>query len=653
MDETVAGSGHSRSEAWTAAPRLAAAIVDVLAANERHIAAMQAEQVRLLAELTRTLPKKETEAYSEFLADEVSLGLTWSRSTATRRLHHAIELTTRLPQLLTALEAGTLDLWRTEIVVDTVRKLPDEVAQQVCDQAIAEGTDRTPGSLKRLLHKAVLAADPDGADRRHRAARDERRVTFQPVDDGMAELAAYLPAHEATLIHHRLDAFARERTPDDRRTNDQRRADAFRDLMLDPAMGPVVTNIHLTVPATTIGGAGTHAGDLTGYGSISATQSRELAIGCTGQDGEQVPYARKLNADPKWRRLITEPASGVLLDYGKRTYKPPAALAAYVRARDSHCVFPGCLHPSRACDLDHRVPYPEGPTSADNLAPLCRHHHRLKHEGGWTLRKQGQHNIWTTPAGVSYANHPHRPVTTLHPSSEARGPVRGRGAGSGEALLPGVPFGWEGDGADLIGLGAVAGAGGQEVGDRNGVVGAAEDLDGVAGFDLALLDDPQVRAGAARGREALDEVTDLPEAREGPARDPRSGDLEGGAADAPAFAGQGPGHREARHGQVLAELARAQVMAELALPELGVLPAVRVHRLVLPAVAPDQAVHVFPQPVDVHLDRARHRSLVDRRQPLVLRPIDLLQLAHVHRQHRSAHALTITAPCTGFPRRTM
>jgi hypothetical protein len=75
-----------------------------------------------------------------------------------------------------------------------------------------------------------------------------------------------------------------------------------------------------------------------------------------------------------------------------------------VRARDKHCIFPGCLRAAKNCDIDHRVPYPEGPTSVDNLACLCRHHHRLKHEGGWALDRRGDRYLWTSPGGARYVD---------------------------------------------------------------------------------------------------------------------------------------------------------------------------------------------------------------------------------------------------------
>lgn len=55
-------------------------------------------------------------------------------------------------------------------------------------------------------------------------------------------------------------------------------------------------------------------------------------------------------------------------------------------ARDGHCVFPSCTRPPRFCDAHHVQPKDDhGPTRTDNGALLCRFHHRLVHEYGWTL----------------------------------------------------------------------------------------------------------------------------------------------------------------------------------------------------------------------------------------------------------------------------
>lgn len=90
-------------------------------------------------------------------------------------------------------------------------------------------------------------------------------------------------------------------------------------------------------------------------------------------------------------------------------HDPPAALAREIRARDGTCRFPACRRAAYACDLDHTVRHPEGPTLRGNLAALCRRHHRRKHTGGWTVHQHPDTDgllVWTSPTGHIYTTYP-------------------------------------------------------------------------------------------------------------------------------------------------------------------------------------------------------------------------------------------------------
>ncbi|WP_460690492.1 HNH endonuclease signature motif containing protein [Nesterenkonia suensis] len=63
----------------------------------------------------------------------------------------------------------------------------------------------------------------------------------------------------------------------------------------------------------------------------------------------------------------------------------PARLRDAITFRDGTCRAPGCETPVPRCDLDHRLPYPAGATTGNNLQALCRRHHRLKSHGHLTL----------------------------------------------------------------------------------------------------------------------------------------------------------------------------------------------------------------------------------------------------------------------------
>ncbi|OLO68534.1 HNH endonuclease [Actinomyces oris] len=124
-----------------------------------------------------------------------------------------------------------------------------------------------------------------------------------------------------------------------------------------------------------------------------------------------------LAAGGTWKRLITDPVSGVVIDVGRTRYRPPAGLADLVRARDRACVFPTCQTPAERCDIDHLTAWSQGgTTSLDNLVVLCEAHHRLKHTPGWALtRDQASGTLsWHTPDKTVYQRHPDGTITR-HP----------------------------------------------------------------------------------------------------------------------------------------------------------------------------------------------------------------------------------------------
>ena len=123
-----------------------------------------------------------------------------------------------------------------------------------------------------------------------------------------------------------------------------------------------------------------------------------------------------LAAGGTWRRLVTDPASGTVVDVGRTRYRPPAGLADLVRVRDRACVFPTCQTPAERCDIDHLTAWSQGgTTSLDNLTTLCQAHHRLKHTPGWTLtRDQATGTLsWHTPDKTIYQRHPDGTITRL------------------------------------------------------------------------------------------------------------------------------------------------------------------------------------------------------------------------------------------------
>ncbi len=103
------------------------------------------------------------------------------------------------------------------------------------------------------------------------------------------------------------------------------------------------------------------------------------------EDGTRVSAetSRRLSCDAGLVR-VTHGPDGSVLDVGRRTRTIPPALRRALEARDRGCRFPGCG--LRFCDAHHVRHWADGgETSLRNTVLLCRHHHRLVHEGGWRI----------------------------------------------------------------------------------------------------------------------------------------------------------------------------------------------------------------------------------------------------------------------------
>jgi hypothetical protein len=419
-------------------------LIDAVVGFEHLTAWAGARQARLLAEFARRRPGDDPQAVqcdrpaitSRYAPDEIGLALRLSRGTALVRLGQAAQLAATLPATLQAWETGLLDERKVRAICEATCRLPTRKATLVEDRVLARAPEQTLAQLRAALARAVLSVDREGAAERHRKARRDRRVTVGQQDEGMASLWALLSAPDARSAYEWLTLLARGLGSGDPRGMDARRADLLVGLLTgqltyarntpdqhpDEAQGtnqaadatatadteapdeeraasvapprpvtPAKPLVQVVMPYTTLIGADDQPCELVGYGPIPADLAREIA------------------ADAVWHRLVTDPLSGALLDYGRATYRPPAALADFVRARDLYCREPRCRRRAVDAELDHIVPFPLGPTSAANLNGNClHHHHHMKHAPGWQVSAHPNGPIeWITPTGHSYLSEPH------------------------------------------------------------------------------------------------------------------------------------------------------------------------------------------------------------------------------------------------------
>jgi hypothetical protein len=336
-------------------------------------------------------------------------------------VHHGHMLTQHLPQTLEALLEGEISYRHATVIIDQADTLPDEARAAFDAELAPTARDITAGTLTTKARHLREKMHPESIRDRHVKAKADRYVAVEPTKDGMAYLNVLLPAVEAIGIFNRIHDIADSvNCTTDPRTPAQIRADIARDLLLygthHQGYGKhIVPNVHLTVPALSMLGRSEEPAMLEGYGPIDPETAREYA-----------------GNDDSWVRILTHPETGVVLSIGKKRYKVPKAMRRYVHFQDQTCTFGPCGTPAEHCEIDHTHEWQHGgATEVQNLASLCRRHHKLKTYTGWKMEQlPGRVIRWTDPLGVQYLAEPVNPIgpTPVTPTDTA-GDTAGATAG--------------------------------------------------------------------------------------------------------------------------------------------------------------------------------------------------------------------------------
>jgi Domain of unknown function DUF222./HNH endonuclease. len=169
-----------------------------------------------------------------------------------------------------------------------------------------------------------------------------------------------------------MDAEA-HRGPKDDRTAAQRRHDAlgaicrvYLDSKRRPSVAGELPHLNMSMSLDALKGA--QGAELEHVGPISASHARMLACDASV-------------------RPILKGSDSEVLDVGRATPVISKGIRKALIARDANCAFPACGAPPSRCDGHHLVHRADGgDTALGNLALLCRGHHRLIHEGGFSMQ---------------------------------------------------------------------------------------------------------------------------------------------------------------------------------------------------------------------------------------------------------------------------
>jgi Domain of unknown function (DUF222)/HNH endonuclease len=316
-----------------------------------------------------------------------------------------------LPEIRTAFAQG-------ELCYSQVRALT-RVATPDTEHHLAEiARFATAAQLETVVraYRGVLQVELGDTDSAHR----RRWVRCEHDDDGSLLMHARLPAEEGALVLAALeagrDAVRSARGSASAETthigdsapnaaSDERTAASNADALV------LMADTMLANGAAERNGGDTHH-------VVVHVDASTLADGGPGKEGDGCELehgsalhpetARRLACDASVIRILER--DGRPLSVGRRTRSIPPSLRRALRSRDRCCRFPGCGQ-ARFLHAHHLKPWARGGrTDLSNLIHLCSHHHRLVHEGGYTIEERpGRALRFRRPDGQVIAAAPSRP----------------------------------------------------------------------------------------------------------------------------------------------------------------------------------------------------------------------------------------------------
>ena len=307
-----------------------------------------------------------------------------------------------LPVVRAAFEAGELSYSKARALTRVENVEGEQDLLELARHA-------TASQLERLVrgHRRVVAAERMAA-----GGRPERWVYVEHDEDGSLLLQARLPADEGALVLAALDAARDELAAADVPAETRETADpSSRADNEDVSAGTPVprapearADALLALADGYLAGArGSRSGG-DRYQVVVHVDTGTLRGDDTGERCElehgpalAASSARRLACDASLVRVLER--DGTPLDVGRKTRSVPPALRRALAARDGGCRFPGCTS-HRFVDAHHIEHWADGGrTSLDNLVLLCRHHHRLLHEGGHSMSSSTGRLTFRRPDG--------------------------------------------------------------------------------------------------------------------------------------------------------------------------------------------------------------------------------------------------------------
>ena len=337
------------------------------------------------------------------------------------RVAHALKC---LPQISAMFREGRISYSKVRAMTRVATLNNEEYLLMIATHGTAAHVERLVQNYRKV--KRIEALEQENT--RHA----QRELSWFVDDDGYWVVKGRFPLEQGALIQKVLEEVMEETFREQRDvpagTSDEDLADEIKarpepislrraDALVRMAQGyhagqsacsggdRFLVHVHTDMETLKANGEGAKA-ELDELGNVPAETARRLA--CDASAVHWLDHSDGNGVD----------GSGLekhALNIGRKTRSIPPAIRRALQRRDGGCHFPGCTCRSFV-DAHHIQHWADGgETSMNNLVLLCRHHHRLVHEGGFGISK--------SLTGEIFFNNPTGQTIPTGPDTRSRGNV--------------------------------------------------------------------------------------------------------------------------------------------------------------------------------------------------------------------------------------
>jgi len=337
------------------------------------------------------------------------------------RVAHALK---NLPQISAAFREGRISYSKVRAMTRVATAKNEEYLLMIATHGTAVHVERLVSNYRKV--KRIEALEHENT--RHA----QRELSWFVDDDGYWVVRGRFTSEQGALIQKVLEEVMEETFKEQQDvpagTSDEDLADEIKerpepvalrraDALVRMAQGYHVgqstcsggdrflVHVHTDMETLKANGEGATA-ELEEFGNIPAETARRLT--CDSGIVHWLDHSNECGADGSSHEKHA-------LNVGRKTRSIPPAIRRALKRRDSGCRFSGCTC-SRFVDAHHIQHWADGgETAMENLVLLCRHHHRLVHEGGFGIGK--------TPSGDIHFSDAAGKMIQTGPDTRSRGNV--------------------------------------------------------------------------------------------------------------------------------------------------------------------------------------------------------------------------------------